>query len=474
MFRSAFCCGLVALFIAGSVHGQFGGGGGFGGGGIGGMGGGGLGGQGGGGFGGGQGGFGGGQGGMGGQGGGVVIDPQGVIRDLGKRRSIELKPVAIPDELKGKASRRISLKAVARELDQFLAHRSAQETIPEELLRLAGLCRIEFVLLEGDDVVLIGPAEEWAKHPDGRTVGALSRRPAIELADLAVALRTVINGEGKITCTIEPTKKGLASYRAFKTPETDGSPKAIAGLRKQLADAVGLQKVETTGLPADSRFALAVVDADYLMKQLAHGHDRVSYLKSPLDERAGEVGKGFDRARFKRWWFTAADDAVERNVNGTVYRFVGPGMKLHAEAMAIGEDGGTTGEGDVADAFATSFNENLSKLEERYPAFADLHNLYDVALAAAIVKHTGVPDWLKASALLDAKRLPTSAGSAPKFAEPIVNFKFANGAVMMATGGVEIAPDRQLSASSAAADLAAPKVEHDTSGRFWSSNPKKP
>ena len=69
-------------------------------------------------------------------------------------------------------------------------------------------------------------------HPDGRMLGALSRRPAIELADLAVALRTVLNGEGKITCTIEPTKEGLASYRSFKMPETDGSPKSIAEVRK--------------------------------------------------------------------------------------------------------------------------------------------------------------------------------------------------------------------------------------------------
>jgi len=364
---------------------------------------------------------------------------------------------------------------VAHELDQFLAQASAQETIPEELLRLAGLCRIEYVIFEGDDVLLVGPAEEWAKHPDGRTVGAVSRRPAIELADLAVALRSVLNGEGKITCTIEPTKQGLASYRAFKLPESDGSPQSIANLRKQLANAVGLQKVETTGLPADSRFALAVVDADFLMKQLAHGYDRVSYLKSPLDERSGDVGKGFDRAQLKRWWFTAADRAVERNAEETVYRLTGPGMKLHAEAMAIDADGTTTGAGDVEDAFSKSFNANLTKLEDRYPAFADLHNLYDVALAAAIIKHKGAPAWLTKSALVDAKRLPTSAGQAPKFAEPIVNFKFAGGAVMMATGGVEIAPDRQLSASSVAAtEVAPPKAEAPTNGRFWSSASSTP
>ena len=53
--------------------------------------------------------------------------------------------------------------------------------------------------------------------------------------------------------------------------------------------------------------------------------------------------------------------------------------------------------------------------------------------------------------------------------------KFAGGSVMMATGGVEIAPDRQLSASSVAADdLAAPKVDSASNGRFWSSVPKTP
>ena len=41
-------------------------------------------------------------------------------------------------------------------------------------------------------------------------------------------------------------------------------------------------------------------------------------------------------------------------------------MKLHAEAMAIAEDGSTTGEGDVADAFSKSFNANLAKLEARH------------------------------------------------------------------------------------------------------------
>jgi hypothetical protein len=407
----------------------------------------------------------------GGGGGGVVIDPQGVIRDLGKLKSTDLKPARVPEALKGQGVRRISLKAVVKELDGFLAQASAQETIPEELLRLAGLCRIEYIVFEGDDVVFVGPSEEWAKHPDGRTLGSISKRPAIELADLAVALRTVLNGNGKITCTIEPTPKGLASYRSFKLPATDGSAKSIAEIRKQLATAVGLQKVETTGLQADSRFALAVVDADYLMKKLAHGFDRVSYLTTPLDERTSEVGKNFDRARFMRWWFTSADRSLERNEAGDVYRFVGPGMKLHAEKMAIAEDGSTKGEGDQADAFAKSFNANLSKLEERYPAFADLHNLYDVALAAALIKHKGSPAWLANSAMLDDKRFPTTAGRAPKFAEPIVNFKFAAGSVMMATGGVEITPVEQISEIKDAPSpgVAAPKAAAESTGRFWSS-----
>jgi hypothetical protein len=277
----------------------------------------------------------------------------------------------------------------------------------------------------------------------------------------------VVNDENPITCTIDATAEGLARFRASKTPATDGSPEALARLREQTVKLIGLQRVGTSGVPADSRFALAMVEADYQMKRLALGVDRAAGVTTAAAERAQADGAA-DKSIYRRWWFTADADGVAANETRDVFRFSLASIKLNAERMTIGADGKLTGNGLAEDAYAKSFNANLAKLEARFSSLADLHNLMDVALAAGLIKHRGAPAWLKSSALLDPKRLPTPRYVAPKQTEPLVQLVGSAGGVTIATGGVDVHPTEAAQAIQAkpSADVKPPSATSASNG-WW-------
>jgi hypothetical protein len=469
-FRSMRLAAVTLVAFAAPAFSQFGGGG-IGGGGLGGggLGGGGMGGQGG--FGGGQGGFGGGQGGQG----GIILDPQGVLRSVPKKQIPNLA-VELPEELKGRASlRQVSLKGLDGALRQAIAANPKAPRFAEPALRLAGLSRIEFVVFdkENDDVLLCGPAEEWTVAPDGRAIGKNSQRPTLHLLDVVTALRSAFAADGRVSCTIMPSQEGLAQFRKFKAPATDGSPEELAALRKQLAAAIGMQEVGVAGVPNGSRFALALVDADYLMKRIAHGLEKVGGVVTQLDSLA-EAGENPDRNRLTRWWFTSDYDGIRKDEAGRTFQFIGAGMKLEAETLDVAENGEAKGLGFAESAqekFAKTFNANREKLERRFPAFADLHNLYDLVLAAGLVKEVGAPSWLAKSPLLDDEqyRLPTA--TVPKLAEPVVQFRIGSGALLLATGGVTMEPKETLATGIKTGLKTSPPAlaaGPSTSGRFWS------
>jgi hypothetical protein len=176
--RLGACAVLVVLLAmqCGPAHGQ-GMGGGMGGGG---MGGGGMGG-------GGMGGGGMGGGGMGGGGmtaGGVVIDANGVLRtrivpDAGlSAERLKAAVAALPADLQTKSPlRKVALSRLEAELAKAAA---TGRGIPEELQKLAGLTRVQYVFIypadgTGQDsgpgeVVIAGPAEPWATDATGRVV----------------------------------------------------------------------------------------------------------------------------------------------------------------------------------------------------------------------------------------------------------------------------------------------------------------
>jgi len=303
----------VAVAPAGFAYAQGGMGGGGMGGGGGGMGGGG---QGGGGMGGGQGGGGmggGGQGG-GGQGGGggglgsaagaagVVIDAQGVLRtrfvsDAGLSRQ---RRVAAYAELPGDIRKRSTFRKVALSRLEAEVARAAAEgrDIADDVVRLAGLTRVQYVFVypaedgQPGEVVIAGPAEGWITDATGRVVGIESGSPTVLLEDLVAAIRVFEPGEptsATIGCSIDPRQEGLAQLQAFIKSVGRINPKASPEeLVMGMTQALGPQDVRVDGVSPTTHFAQVMVEADYRMKLIGIGLERVparnmkSWVATPI------------------------------------------------------------------------------------------------------------------------------------------------------------------------------------------------
>jgi hypothetical protein len=434
---------LLVGFIVSPLYAQFGGGGGggFGGGGIGG-GGGGLGG-----------------GGMGG--GGVYLDAEGVIRALKKKpKSVKTQTVTLKDEIAKRTDlRQVSLRKIDAQLRKHLGASGKYADLPEELRQMAGLHRIDYIVIDraNKDVLLCGPAEGWIRDIDGRAIGKFSKRPALDVADIAAAFRCVLDGNGEIKCSIDPLQSGLANLHAYEMPRVTGEDAQAQTVQREVEEVLGMQKVTTGGIPEGSRFARAIVDADYRMKRMAMGLDRVAGLFTHADAVANLTVQGSTKTNLARWWFTPAYDGIECDADETTFRLVGQGMKLLNEEVLIDEAGARTGTGKSNpwwDRFSQSFTRMLPQLEKQYSVFADLHNLYDLTMVAGIVKKQGCSDWFAGTTMLDAKAFPIPTEMQPKFTEPVVTTRIirrnrggeSRFFLSVALGGVSMNPNSVLSA----------------------------
>ena len=149
--------------------------------------------------------------------GGIYIDARGAVASaeqdrLGKLREFRLKALApVPREMGQPAElRKISLRLLDETIGECLRD---EQPLPDDIKYLAGLQRIQYVFVypEINDIVLAGYGEGWRVGPRGYVVGATTGRPVLLLDDLLVALRTARGAaQGGISCSIDPTKEGLA------------------------------------------------------------------------------------------------------------------------------------------------------------------------------------------------------------------------------------------------------------------------
>ncbi|MBC7820855.1 MAG: hypothetical protein IAG10_28555, partial [Planctomycetaceae bacterium] len=130
--------------------------------------------------------------------GGVSIDAHGAlsvptIADFRGLRDAILATSAKPSsELSQPVElRKISLRALEAALKE--ARANGKEKLSDELFFLAGIQRIQYVLVlpEENDIVLAGPGEGWKVEDNGYVVGVTTGLPVLRLDDLLVAFRTV-------------------------------------------------------------------------------------------------------------------------------------------------------------------------------------------------------------------------------------------------------------------------------------------
>ena len=388
--------------------------------------------------------------------GGVSIDARGVLAPVpvegnkfAERRRADLAARRLPADLNRPAERRcVSLPG----LERAFAATSDPADLPESVKYLAGLTRIDAVLLvpaaadgSGGDIVVVGPAGGFAADDAGRVLSTANGRPVLRLDDLAVALRA--SRQPVITCSIDPVpERQAAMARAVANLPPARSIGQAKAVYQRMADLLGEQTVRLVGVPPESHFARTLVEADYRMKLVSIGLEPagVRGVPSHLDL----IRPGGNSTQ--RWWFVPAYDPFTTDGDRTAYGFAGPRAKvLSAEEVVTAGgrvDAGRTRESTMR--WARGFSENFAAVAEAKPVFAELQNLFDLAVLAALLVEERVADranW-RPDALLDDARLPIASAPAPRFVQSAFNTKTAGRSLVIGLvgGGVELRPSAAL------------------------------
>jgi hypothetical protein len=246
-------------------------------------------------------------------------------------------------------------------------------------------------LPESNDIVLAGPAGPWRTDEQGRAVSVGSRKPTLQLDDMVICLRNAFdiqNGNaGKFGCTINPRQENWKSAKQFvETSRLRGQ-----AWREALRKTVGLQDISIYGIEPRSHAARVLVEADYHMKMVAMGLERsIPEVSSYLQRiELGPQG-AIPEMDVVRWWFTLNYDDVIADKDLSAFTFTGTGVRVLSENEFIDNQGGRvhSGQSNAPTAgFARDFTKHFESMADRYPVYRELKNVFDLAIAAAIIKN---------------------------------------------------------------------------------------
>lgn len=387
--------------------------------------------------------------------GGVAVDASGVLKLMSVRDRAQLAEQfrravhGAPAELAQNVPiRRISLNRLEAACRDFVSTHPG-EPLPDELRYLGGLLHIQFVVAdpENGDIILAGPAEGWRVDEQGNVVGITSGQPVMHLEDLLVALRNVDRGiEERITCSIDPTPEGQQRLaRLMATQMQSRSRMSPRELESAVKRAFGPQIVRITGVPASSRFAHVLLASDYKMKRLAMALDSVPgvTLKSYVELLAKNPSAAKNSQ--PRWWMAPNFKSVSRSEDGLTFEIAGPSVKVLTEDEYIAEDGTAKQTGrksKAAAAFAKAATSQYDELAKADLVFAELRNLMELSVVAAIIERFELTEKTGASLpmLTGADtRLRTPTWNVPKRVDPSCTItRVRQGLLVTASGGVEI------------------------------------
>jgi len=364
---------------------------------------------------------------------GVYVDASGVLRQLGPARDTYALDILRRSAARDSGNRAVSRSSALRKvslvrLEKQLQLRQAFGRTPDEAMRmLAGLHRIRhvFVYPELGDIVVAGPAGDWHTDAEGRAVNSDTGDPVLQLDDLIVLLRNAYEENGRFGCAIKPRQENLAAFKAYAEARRD-SPLKTSQREQWLADlrdAVGKQDIEVWGVDPRSRVARIVIEADYRMKLVGMGLEEgtlgvVSYLKrSPETPPAMSV---------LRWWFTLAYDGVVATPQRDAFQFKGKGVRVLSENELLSETGqrihtGTSEELNLQ--FAHSFTRHFDALADKYPVYAELRNVFDLAMVASLMRAEDLPgqvDW-HMTHFRNPRACPVALGPTPREVESVIN-----------------------------------------------------
>jgi hypothetical protein len=393
--------------------------------------------------------------------GGVFVDAEGVLRPLiqiensprlSLARSRAAKAADNSDARRPSPMRKVSLTRLEKMVQMRLA---AGEKLDQDMLMLAGLQRIEYVFVypESGEIVLAGPAGDWRLDAEGRAVNPKSGRPVCQLDDLVVVLRHMTRSkDARFGCNIKPRPEALAKTQALLKA---GSTKPIpAGKRareawlEKIRSAVGKQDIEVYGVDPRTRVGRVMVEADYRMKLIGMGLEPgVQGVTSYLDSIKLAKGEAPPTMDVLRWWFTLNYDAVKSTADGNAFAFSGQGAKVLSENEMLTKLGKRvhTGKSEHLNReFAAGFTKQFEQLATKYPVYAELRNIFDMALVGALIRSERLDEtagW-RMSCFGDAEKYQVALARAPRQVETVINHRVINKVHVVAgvSGGVTVDP----------------------------------
>ncbi len=382
--------------------------------------------------------------------GGIIVNPNGAVRlpTVLERQELlaqlRAQPAQIAPELNLRTElRKVSLRALEAALTDVLA--GNQERLPDEVIYLAGLQRVQYILVypEQNDIVLAGPGEGWKFDDNGNAVGVTTGLPAVRLDDLLVAFRTVeaARTEG-ISVSIDPTNEGRQRFETFMKRQRAFDPSVLPAAVK----ALGAQQVTLTGVPTDSHFARILFAADFRMKQFAMKLDQapIAGLPSYLDMLKSK--RQLPGSATPRWWMACNYEPMARSGDRLAWEIRGQGVKALTEDEVVAGDGTVQGTGradPIAKEWADLFTKHYTDLAAKDSTMAQLRNLMDLCVASALIKREDLVSLAGGSGfpLLTSPDSKFAAGQlpAPKTVDPQCSFlKIGRNYVITASGGVQI------------------------------------
>jgi len=326
--------------------------------------------------------------------GGVKIDAQGVIQqDFENLDQATLRQVqdyldaADQDISKSTSMRMISLRGLEEAVN---ATEHSGDKLPAEVQYMAGLQRVEFVILspETNDVIIGGPAEGWKVSADGSIVGVTTNRPVIHLEDFLIAMRSVDaanRGQG-ISVSIDPSEQGVQRLNQFFKQQA-ARREFDPSMQGAVEQAMGDQQIRLTGVPQDSRFANVLVAADYKMKRIAMGLEASpvkalpSFLELAINGRAKNVKTS------PRFWMECNYLPLAKSADGQVWQLRGQGVKTQCEEVVVSRDGQRKIKPNrFATKWADLMTKHFDELAAADPTFGELRNVMDLAVVAALIR----------------------------------------------------------------------------------------
>lgn len=400
---------------------------------------------------------------------GVYVDAAGVLkkyspeidRSLDEIRRKAAGVSASRDPRKPAILRKVSLTRLEREVQL----RYAEGKQPDDVMQaLAGLQRIQYVLIypESGDIVLAGPAGDWRADGDGRMIDAEKGRPVVMLDDLVVVLRNAYGDDGKFGCAITPTKEGLANAQAVadKWSKSPLQPGQRGKWLEELRSAVGKQEIDVYGIDRRTHAARVIVEADYRMKLVGMGLEKGTLgVTSYLDSMELAKGEAPPPMAVLRWWFTLNYGALKATPTHDAYALHGPGVKVLSENEMLTERGERVHTGksnELNSRFAQSFTKHFETLAGKYPIYADLRNVFDLALVSALLKSEDLPGqvgWHLTHFGPDGDYQP-ALGHGPTHVETVINHRVINEKTIVAgvSGGVTVSPRELVNANAIQTD----------------------